>query len=74
MQIHDVAKSLLRDFENRRPGASFAHLNLKLNIEQACIHKTIYTASNTYQPLYPEYEKEVPDKEVLRQRLRKEWD
>ena len=35
MQIHDVAKSLLRDFENRRPGASFAHLNLKLNIEQA---------------------------------------
>ena len=35
MQIHDVAKSLLQDFDNRRPGASFAHRNLKLNIEQA---------------------------------------
>ena len=35
MQIHDVAKSLLQDYDNRCPGASFAHLNLKLNIEQA---------------------------------------
>lgn len=35
MQIHDIAKSLLQDFDNRRPGASFAHLNLELNIDQA---------------------------------------
>ena len=35
MQIHDVAKSLLQDFDNRCPGASFAHLNINLNIEQA---------------------------------------